>query len=139
MQQDIQHGDYAFFIDLQFAYLHIPIVKCHYHFLQFVCHNLPYLWKFLPFGLATGPWVFTALTKPILFLCQIVIYLDDILILVCSKWAGKRAHSFLCSLLVWLGLHINFSKSDLHLMQTFASWGYVGILTTCQYLYLLIS
>ena len=29
------------------------------------------------------------------------------------------AHSFLCSLLVCLGLHINFSKSDLHLTQTF--------------------
>ena len=28
-------------------------------------------------------------------------------------------HLFLCSLLVHLGLHINFSKSDLHLTQTF--------------------
>ena len=33
--QLIQHGDYAFSIDLQDAYLHIPIVK-HHHFLQFV-------------------------------------------------------------------------------------------------------
>ena len=43
----------------------------------------------LPFRLATAPRVFTALTKPILFLCCcrafcIVIYLDDILVLVCS-------------------------------------------------------
>ena len=73
-----------------------------------------------------------ALAKPIVFLfhCKgfhIVIYLDDILVLVCSKWAGKRAHLFLCSLLVCLGLHINFSKSDLHLTQTFC---YVGILST---------
>ena len=30
-----------------------------------------------------------------------------------------RAHSFLCSLLVHLGLHINFSKSALCLTQTF--------------------
>ena len=89
---------------------------------------MPYQWKVLPFGLATAPWVFTALTKPILFLCHckgfhIIIYLDDILVLVCSKWAGKRAHSFLCSLLVRLGLHINFSKSDLHLTQTFCFLG----------------
>ena len=60
---------------------------------------------FLPFGLATAPWVFTSLTKPILFLCHhkglcIVIYLDDILVLVHSKQAGKRAGLFLCSLLV---------------------------------------
>ena len=31
--QLIQHGDYAFSIDLQDAYLHIPIVKHHFHFL----------------------------------------------------------------------------------------------------------
>ena len=30
--QLIQHGDYAFSIDLQDAYLHIPIVKHHCHF-----------------------------------------------------------------------------------------------------------
>ena len=31
--QLIQHGDYVFSIDLQDAYLHIPIVKHHCHFL----------------------------------------------------------------------------------------------------------
>ena len=96
--QLIQSGDYAFSIDLQDAYLHIPIVK-HHLFLQFVRHNVPYQWKVLPFELVTAPQVFTALTKPILFLCHhmgfgIVIYLDDILVLVDSKWAGRRGHSF---------------------------------------------
>ena len=80
--------------------------------------------RFLPFGLVTAPGVFTSLTKPILFLCHhkglhIVIYLDDILVLIHSKQAGKRARLFLCSLLVLLGLHINFSKSDLCLSQSF--------------------
>ena len=50
--------------------LHIPIVKHHHHFLQFVWHNPPHQWKALPFGLAIVPRVFTALTKPILFLCM---------------------------------------------------------------------
>ena len=31
--QLIQHGDYAFSIDLQDSYLHIPIVKHHHHIL----------------------------------------------------------------------------------------------------------
>ena len=142
VQQLIQHGDYVFSIDLQDAYLHIPIVKHHHHF--FVWHNVTYHWKVLPFGLATAPQVFTTITRPILFLCHckgfcIIIYLDDILVLVYSKWAGMRAHMFLCSLLVRLGLHINFSKSDLCLPQTFCFLGYVGILSACQYLYLLIS
>ena len=75
-----------------------------------------------------SPRVFTSLTKPILFLCchkglHIAIYLDDILVLDCSKWAGKRACLFLCSLLVCLGLHINFFKSDLCLSQSFTFLG----------------
>ena len=49
--------------------------------------------------------------------------LDDILVLVCSKWAGRRAHLFLCFLLIRLGLHINFSNSDLCLTQTFCFLG----------------
>ena len=137
-------GDYAFSIDLQDAYLHISIVKHHHHFLHFVLHNVPYQWKVLPFGLATAPRVFISLMKPILFLfhCKglhIVIYLDDILVLVCSKQVGKRANLFLCSLLVHLGLHFNFSKCDLCPLQSLLSWGYVGILSAWQYLYLLIS
>ena len=66
--QLIQHGDYAFCIDLQDVYLHIPIVKHHCCFLHFVWHNVPYQWKVLPFGPATAPRVCMALTKPILFL-----------------------------------------------------------------------
>ena len=38
--QLIQRGDYAFSIDLQDVYLHIPIVKHHHHFLHFVWHNV---------------------------------------------------------------------------------------------------
>ena len=111
-------------LDVHYASSCTSIIR-HYHcFLQFVWHNVPYQWKVLPFGMATAPQVFTTLTKSVLFLCLhkgfcIVVYLDDILVLVHSKQAGQRACSFLCSLLVWLGLHINFSKSDLHLTQTF--------------------
>ena len=44
-------------------------------------------------------------------------------VLICSKQVGKRAHLFLCSLLVHHGLHINFSKSDLCLSQSFTLLG----------------
>ena len=123
--QLIQQGDFAFSIDLQDAYLHICIVK---HHLCFVWHNVPYQWKVLLFGLATAPRVFISLMKPILFLChckglRIVIYLDDILVLVHSKWMGKKICLFLFSLLVHLGLHINFSKLDLCLSQSFTFLG----------------
>ena len=49
--QLIQQGDFAFSIDLQDAYFHIPIVKHHHCFLHFVWHNVLYEWKVLPLGL----------------------------------------------------------------------------------------
>ena len=66
--QLIQCGDYAFLVDIKDAYLHIPIIKHHHWFLKFVWQNMPYQWKVLTLGLATGPMVFNALTKPVLFL-----------------------------------------------------------------------
>ena len=80
--------------------------------------------KFYLLGWPQSLGFFTSLTKPILYLCHqkgfhFVIYLDNILVLVNFKQADKRAHSFLYSLLICLDLHINFSKSNLHLIQTF--------------------
>ena len=140
--QHIQCGDYAFCIDLKDVYFHIPIVKYHC-FLYIVWQNMLYQWKVLTLGLATAPVIFTAITKPILLPCQhkgfhIVIYLDDILVLTFSKWTGRRAHSFLCSLLVHLALCMKFSQSDLCVTKTFCFLSYVGILSICQYLCLLI-
>ena len=68
------------------------------------------------------------LIKLILFLCwcngfHIAIYLDDILVLIHSKIAGKRAPSFLYCLLVCLGLHTNLSKSEIHLTCCFCLLG----------------
>ena len=144
VRQLIEQGDYAFSIDLQDAYLHVPIVKHHRWFLRFVWHNVPYQWRVLPFGLATAPRVFTSLTKPILFLCHckgfcIFIYLDDILVLVRSKRAGKRACLFCVpcwSLLVYISIFPSQTFASLSLLPF---WGCVGILSTCRYLYLLIS
>ena len=86
----------------------------------------------------------------------IVIYLNDILVLVHSKWEGKRVHSFSCSFTLigqvrgfthfqvpyWFTLDYilkNLSKSDLCHTETFISWGNVGILYISQYLCLLLK
>ena len=62
------------------------------------------------------------LTKSLLFLCHhkgfhVIIYLDDVLVVTHSKHAGMRAWTVLCSLVVHLGLHINFSEPELNLTQ----------------------
>ena len=69
---------------LIYIFLLLSIIIISYILFGTVCLNQ---WKVLPFGLSTAPWVFTALTKPILFLCHckgfsIVINLDEILVLV---------------------------------------------------------
>ena len=73
------------------------------------------------------PQVFTSFTKPIQFLCQckgfpIIIYLDDILVLVHSKCTGRMAYSFLCSLFV-MNHVLTLSKSDIFLTQDFLFLG----------------
>ena len=63
---------------------------------------MPYQWKVLPFGLTSTPRLFTSFLNPycsfaVSRVFHVVIYLDDMLVLVCSKHAGKRALSF-CAL-----------------------------------------
>ena len=71
----------------------------------------------LPFGLGTVPRVFTFLTRPHLFLCLhrgfVLLFTQMISwVFIHSKCASRRSQSFLCSLLVCLGLGINFSKPE---------------------------
>ena len=67
IQQFIQHHDYALYIALKDAYLHIAIVNNHCHFFMICLQKIPYQWMVLPFGLTIVSRVFTSLTKPILF------------------------------------------------------------------------
>ena len=56
-----QRGDYAFKIDLQDAYFHLPIHPSSRKYLRFAFHNRVYQFQVLPFGLNTAPQVFTRL------------------------------------------------------------------------------
>ena len=49
--------------------------------------------------------------------------LEWCLVLTSSKHAGKRSQTFLCSVLVHLGLHINLPESELWLTQQFSFFG----------------
>ena len=66
-------------------------------------------------------------------LILIYTYLDDMLVLIHSI-CWEEGMILLCSLLVYLGLHINFSNLNLILLSTFVSWDWVVIQWVCLYL-----
>ena len=100
-----------FSTDLQDVYLPIPIVG-HHHFFYILFGKKTISVECFAIGLAMAPRIFTSLAKHLLFFCQckgfcIIIYLD-ILVLIHSKLAGRRAWSFWAThdfLHIWTSIH----------------------------------
>lgn len=82
----VQPEDWMVFIDLQDAYLHIPIQQQFQPFLRFKVGDLHLQFQCLPFGISTAPGTFTKVLVAILAPLRekgirVLPYLDDILIL----------------------------------------------------------
>ena len=82
--QLISSGDHMISIDLQDAYLLVPVHKQSQKYLKFEFRGKLYKFVCLPFGLSTSPYVFTKVLKPVMKILRSqayrsVIYLDDIL------------------------------------------------------------
>ena len=80
-----------------------------------------YQWKVLPFELATFPRLYTGLTKPILLLANAKVSVLLSIWMMSWSWFALRGKQEgmigFVFLLVCPGLHIDFSKCDLHLPQ----------------------
>ena len=97
--QLIQQGDFAFSVDLKDVYMHIPFVKCHHHHLCFVCQIYLTSGMFCLLGQPWPPGLSLHLLNPYCSFASasifcIIIYLDDILVLIHPKFVSKRAQSF---------------------------------------------
>ena len=85
----------------------------------------------LPFGLSSAPRIFTKLLKPVAAFLRkqgyrIVIYLDDVLLLLASsKEEALRLTQMSLSLLQSLGFLINWTKSTLSPVQSITDLGFV--------------
>ena len=85
-----------------------------------------YFFLFLQINLINGSFYLTELTKPIVFLCQhkgfhvVIICLDDILVLVHSKHAGKWAQTFLVYFWSSWAIHKFFSCHNFDSMLLFS-------------------
>ena len=116
--RSIRPGDWMISLDLQDAYLQVPIHPESRWYLRFTMGGVSYQFRVLCFGLTTAPQVFTRLMAPISAILhrygiRMLRYLDDWLILAESRTACLQARDRLLQVCEELGLQVNFRKSSL--------------------------
>ena len=110
-------------LDLQDAYLQVPVHPSSRRYLRFCMGDLVYQFRALCFGLSMAPQAFTRVMAPVSSIMHrhgfhILRYLDDWLVLGSTFQEIVRARDFLLWLCLHLGIVINLSKSSLDLSQT---------------------
>ena len=110
--------DWAVTIDLQDAYLHVPIHHRSKHLLGFFLQGVCYQYQVLPFGLRDSPWVFSRLVATLVaFLrrkgIRIFFYLDDWLLVAKSRTLLESHLQIVLYVTQTLGFLVNVEKSSL--------------------------
>ena len=110
--------DWAVTIDLQDAYLHVPIHPRSKHLLGFSLQGVCYQYQVLPFGLRDSPWVFSRVIATLMaFLRQkgirIFFYLDDWLLVAKSRILLESHLHTVLYVTRALGFLVNVEKSFL--------------------------
>ncbi|KAG1085517.1 hypothetical protein G6F42_021365 [Rhizopus arrhizus] len=126
----IKPNDYLVSIDLPDAFLHIGLYPDSRRFLRLKWRNQVYQYCTTAFGLASSPFVFTKVCKPILEHLRsqgfrISAYLDDWLLIAESKQLAVSQARQVVSLLQDLSWLINYKKSVLTPTQQLEHLGFV--------------
>ena len=116
--QSIRSGDWMFSLDLQDAYLQVPVHPQSRRYLRFCLGDQVYQFRVLCFGLSSAPQVFTRVMAPVSSVMhrsgfRILRYLDDWLVLGSSLQEITRARDFLLTLCGELGIQDNLPKNSL--------------------------
>ena len=114
----IRPGDWMISLDLQDAYLKVPVHHDSRRFLRFVLDGKPFQFRVLCFGLTTAPQVFTRIMAPVSAILhrhgvRMLRYLDDWLILASSEIACLQSRDRLLAVCTELGIQVNLTKSSL--------------------------
>src|SRR5207253_88437 len=85
VKECLRPGEYTVSVDLEDAYLHVPLHPDCYHLFRFCLNGVVYHFTALPFGLASAPWAFTKSLRPVVAFLHthsilVHAYLDDWLI-----------------------------------------------------------
>ena len=114
----IRPGDWMISLDLQDAYLQVPVHHDSRRYLRFVVAGKSYQFRVLCFGLTTVPQVFTRIMAPVSAILhrygvRMLRYLDDWLILASTEIACIQSRERLLSICTELGIQVNLTKSSL--------------------------
>ena len=117
----LRKGDYAFRIDLQDAYIHVPIHPSSRKYLRFAFENKVYQFPVLPFGLNTAHQIFTHLGHTVTGYLHrlgisVIQYIDNWLVYHPDHQVLLYHQSQLLNMLDLVGSVLN-KKSELDLVQ----------------------
>lgn len=124
IRHSVLPGEWVTSVDIQDAYLHIPVAPSVRRYFRFVVQGTVYQFRVLPFGLSTAPREFTQLLRPVLqYLRQrgikVHAYLDDWIVRAASRDQCHRHTQELLETLEHLGWLVNYPKSELEPRQAF--------------------
>ena len=116
--RSIRPGDWMVSLDLQDAYLQVPVHHDSRCFLRFMVAGKSYQFRVLCFGLTTAPQVFTRIMAPVSAILhrygvRMLRYLDDWLILASTELGCLQSRDRLLSICTELGIQVNLPKSSL--------------------------
>lgn len=111
----LQRNDFMVKIDLSQAYNHVLVKPSHRRFLLFVYRGKTYSMRCLPFGLATAPHIFAALTNWVAckmreYGLRVIVYLDDFLLAHHDPAVLARQADVALRLLRFLGWEVRPAK-----------------------------
>ncbi|CAJ0951108.1 unnamed protein product [Ranitomeya imitator] len=114
----MEPGEYLCSVNIQDAYLHIPVCVQHQRFLRFAIQEQHYQFTALPFGLASAPRVFMKVMAVVMSILRskgilIIPYLGDLLVKGPSRWDCSQSLQITLDTLTHLGWIINKEKSTL--------------------------
>ena len=116
--RSIRPGDWMVSLDLQDAYLQVPVHHDSRRYLRFVVGGRSYQFRVFCFGLTTAPQVFTRIMAPVSTILhkygvRMLRYLNDWLILASSELACLQSRDRLLTICTELGIQVNLTKSSL--------------------------
>jgi hypothetical protein len=118
VKQLLQKDFYMAKLDLKDAYYLLPIATQHRKYLRFRFKGQLYEFNCLPFGLCTGPRIFTKIIRPVVACLRkkghiSINYLDDFLLMANNASKCKQNINATIEVLVKLGFVVNVKKSIL--------------------------